>query len=68
MSYSTTADHIDTHARQAWALAQLLIDHFGGQEDHNVLSDEIMSALMENLSHHLVRIQTINAERSGNDL
>lgn len=61
MSLFTKADHIDEHARMAYALAELLVDHFGGQEDHNVLSDEIMSGLMENLSHHLSRIREINA-------
>ncbi|WP_275289326.1 hypothetical protein [Halomonas elongata] len=61
MSYITKADHIDTHARQAWALAELLVDHFGGQEEHNLLSDEIMCGLMENISDHLKRIQDINA-------
>ncbi|MDT8895799.1 hypothetical protein RSO41_14165 [Halomonas sp. I1] len=62
MSYlHASEDRIDAHARQAWALSELLIDHFGGQEEHNVLSDEIMSCLMENLSGHLKRIREINA-------
>lgn len=62
MNYLIKSDRIDAHARQAYALAELLIDHFGGQEDHNILSDEIMSGLMENMSHHLTRIREINAE------
>lgn len=67
MSYPTTTDHIDAHARQARAVAELLIDHFGGQEDHNVLSDDIMAGLMENLSHHLAQIQAINAKGGADD-
>lgn len=62
MSLFTTSDQIDTHARMAHALTELLIDHYGGQDDHNVLSDEIMASLMENLSHHLERIREINAD------
>ncbi|MFG6175780.1 hypothetical protein ACGTN6_00925 [Halomonas sp. THAF12] len=65
MSYSTTSDHIDSHARQAWALAELLVDHYGGQEDHNVLNDDIMSGLMENLAYHTAKIQEINAGSGG---
>ncbi|WP_280569752.1 hypothetical protein [Chromohalobacter sp. 296-RDG] len=61
MSYHTDSDRLDAHARQAWALSELLIDHFGGQEEHNVMSDEIMSGLMENISEHLKKIQEINA-------
>lgn len=61
MSVFTASDHIDTHARMAHSLVELLVDHYCSQEDHNVLSDEIMSGLMENLSHHLERIREINA-------
>ncbi|GHE19988.1 hypothetical protein [Halomonas urumqiensis] len=52
-------DKIDAHARQAWALSELLIDHFGGQEDHNVLNDDIMCSLMENMSYHLEAIRRV---------
>ena len=62
MSLFTTSDQIETHTRMSHALTELLIDHFGGQEDHNTLSDDIMSGLMENLSHHLTRIREINAD------
>ncbi len=58
-SVFTAPDRIDEHARQAWALAELLIDHYCGQEDHNILSDEIMGGLMENISGHLNAIREI---------
>lgn len=53
-------DVIDEHARQAWSVAELLIEHFSGERD--TLSDEVMTCLMEDISSHLARIRDINAE------
>lgn len=56
-SIFTAPDHIDEHARQAWALAELLVVHY--TEDHSVMSDDIMSCLMENISSHLEEIRKL---------
>lgn len=53
-------DLIDEHARQAWSVAELLINHYG--DEHDTLSDEIMLGLLEGISSHLGRIREINAK------
>ncbi|WP_431026223.1 hypothetical protein [Halomonas sp. H5] len=52
-------DHIESHAHKAWALSELLVDHFCSQEDRNVLSDDVMVGLMENISGHLEEIRKL---------
>lgn len=53
-------DLIDEHARQGWAVAELLISHCSGE--HDTLSNETMSCLMENIASHLQSIRDINAK------
>lgn len=60
MSIIHTQDRIDEHARQAWAVAEFLIVHYG-DPDHCVMSDEIMACLLENVSSHLKAIRELNA-------
>ncbi len=53
-------DAIDRHARQAHGIAQILLSHYS-EDEHETLSDEIMTSLFENISDHMHMIQSINA-------
>lgn len=53
-------DAIDRYARQAHGIAQILLSHYA-EDDHEILSGEIMTSLFENISNHMEMIQSITS-------